>query len=148
MRHFVIHSISRYDRWKDFFSTILEHITAYKVFIPDHDLDSPEGPLTQGKSDFLSLPGISIADWQGMADSIEISGPMTEQARSVFLKFQQDAFDGFMPQLWSFQFQDEQGRVILRVEDFTVCLCWFPDEIMEILEKKGFFPSEMIEAAD
>lgn len=126
---------------------MLENTTEYKVFFPG-SINSIPGPLNQGKDDFVQLNGITINDWDGMKNSIEIHGVMNDDARKIFLRFQDDAFQGYMPQLWSFQFHDNQNRVLIRVEDFTVCLCWFSDDMIHTMEQKGLLPSEDIEPSE
>jgi hypothetical protein len=110
--------------------------------------ESTSGPFTIGKAEFLQLPDVEAKSWEGMENAIAVCGKMTEASQALFYKFQQDAFEGDMPQLWSFQFHDGKDSVIMRVEDFTVCLCWMSDEMMALMEQRELFPCEELEAVD
>ncbi|WP_305784625.1 hypothetical protein [Symbioplanes lichenis] len=80
----------------------LARADAFRVHVPDGD-----GPLSEGRPEFLALPGVEVGPWDGMRDAVEISGPLTEDARELFLRLR----------LWDFQLV-RAGTVSLQVGDF------------------------------
>lgn len=133
---FVIHSINRYNRWKDLFTFFEKKADTFKVFFPgDAQTIEPDNPLIRGKEEFLNLEGIAIKEWDGMDNSIQIEGQLNTESKRLFYNFQKDAFDGFMPQLWSFELQKHNDSV-LRVEDFTVCILYLSEQMSGDIKKE------------
>ncbi|MBA2680795.1 MAG: hypothetical protein H0U76_20670 [Ktedonobacteraceae bacterium] len=82
------------------------------------------------------MPSITISPYGGMENSIEVTGELNMVAREAFQTFMAPSFEGWKPNLWSFQFL-KGNDVMLRVEDFTVCLLFLEESEAEDLLAQG-----------
>jgi hypothetical protein len=88
------------------------------IFQGNRDAFDADEYLNAGKKEFLDLPSITISPYEGMENSIKVTGALNRVARELFLTFMAPAFQGWKPDLWSFQFL-KGNDVMLEVADFT-----------------------------
>lgn len=99
------------NNWHEIFVFCLKHADTFNIrFCNKEENESFHA--------FFSLPGISVANWVGMQDGIEIRGPLTEEVRDLFYQLQEPAFRGKQPKVWDFKLFS-QGREVLSIDDFT-----------------------------
>jgi len=135
-RAFLIHNIVGFKGWETCFRSIMEKADTFQIiFQVQSDALDAEG-LNAGKQEFLNLPSIRISAYGGMEDSIQVAGELKMGARELFLRFMAPAFQGYKPDLWSFQFL-EGDDVVLKVEDFTVGLLFLEESEVEGLVARG-----------
>lgn len=136
-RTFLVHSIPHFKGWKICFHSLMEKSDTFRIiFQGNRDASDADEYLNAGKREFLNLPAITISPYKGMENSIEVTGELNKVARELFLNFMEDAFHGYKPDLWSFQFL--QGNdVKLRVEDFSVGLLFLEESEVEDLLAQG-----------
>ena len=142
---FVIHNISGFKGWETCFQSIMEKADTFRIiFQGNRDaFDTDEG-LNAGKQAFLNVPSITISPYEGMENSIEVTGKLNRVARELFLTYTAPSFHGEKPDLWSFQFL-KGNNVMLRVEDFTVCLLFLEESDVEDLLAQGVDGTNMQE---
>jgi hypothetical protein len=111
------------DQWRTLFTYYLDEADSFLVHMPDG-----EGPLSHGREEFRSLPGISIRPWDGMRDAIEIAGELSSQSRELFTSIE-TSIESYEPdkKLWDYRFL-RGGRVVLSISDFSDLLTWPTDE--------------------
>jgi len=132
----VIFHIPRYENWIQIFDYYLEECTRFRVFFPGakHEYN-PNNPLMTGKKEFASLSEVTIRPWEGMENSIQVDGPINQNTRNLFYKYLDDPSEGYRPLLWSFELLKNE-KPLLRIEDFTVCLLNFDEEVISNLQRK------------
>lgn len=117
-RKFYVNSIPHFKGWETCFRFLMEKSDTFKIiFQGDANTLDAEG-LNAGKKDFLALPLIAISPYKGMENSIEVAGELSEAAQELFQNFMASSFEGFLSDLWSFQFL-KGNDVMLEVADFT-----------------------------
>lgn len=135
-RAFLIHNIPGFKGWETCFRYIMEKSDTFQIiFQGPSDAFDTDG-LNAGKREFLNMPSITISPYGGMENSIEVTGELNRVAREVFLSYITPAFQGYKPDLWSFQFL-KGNQVMLRVEDFTVALLFLEESEVEDLLAQG-----------
>lgn len=99
--------------WRPLLREHLDRADEFRVHMPDG-----EGPLSYGRAEFLALPAVEVRPWSGMRDAIEITGAMTPNVRSLFLRIEQslESFDSG-EKLWDYELV-ENGTVVLSIGDF------------------------------
>jgi hypothetical protein len=88
------------------------------IFQGNRDISDADEYLNAGKKEFLDLPSLTISAYEGMENSIKVTGELNRVARELFLTFMAPAFQGWKPDMWSFQFL-KGNDVVLEVADFT-----------------------------
>lgn len=108
---YLVHNIERLgcDGWSAILRLFLARANTYKAVFPD----GGEGDLAAGRADCLALDGATIVPWWGMADSSEVSGPLNDAAKALFLS------PGL--RLWHFELW-QNDELVLSLEDFTLCI--------------------------
>lgn len=93
--------------------------------------DIPNQLLT-GKEDFLNLNGTVITPWEGMDNSIKISGYLNENVIKIFRNFlfQEDIID----YIWHYSFLINEQE-IFKVNDFNVGVLYISENELNILKK-------------
>ena len=132
-RTFLIHHIPGFKGWETCFHVLMEKADTFRIiFHGTKDAFDADEYLNTGKQEFLKLPSITISPYEGMENSIEVTGELNRAAREVFLTFMAPS----QPDLWSFQFL-KGNDVMLRVEDFTVGLLFLEESEIEALLAQG-----------
>jgi hypothetical protein len=135
-RTFLVHNIPGFKGWETCFHNTMEKCDTFRIIFQGRsDVFDADG-LNAGKPEFLNMPSITISPYEGMENSIEVTGELSTAAREVFLTFMAPAFQGYIPGLWSFQFL-KGNEVMLRVEDFTVGLLFLEESDVEGLLAQG-----------
>lgn len=143
-KEFVISHISSFKGWENCFRYLIERSDNFTIIFQGSKDDTTAGELNTGKKEFLDLPSISISPYKGMKNSIEVAGELNEVAQELFLNFMAPSFDGFKPDLWSFQLV--KGNVVnLRIEDFTVALLFLDEGELEDLSSRGIDTKDLEE---
>lgn len=75
-----------------------------------------EGELGAGKSRFAALPEASLAPWDGMAGCVRVEAPLSPSARALMAEWILPTRD--QRPVWRYEILQD-GRIILRVEDFS-----------------------------
>jgi len=136
-RTFLVHHIPGFKGWETCFHFIMEKSDTFRIiFQGNRDASDADEFLNAGKQEFLNLPTRTISPHEGMDNSIEVTGELNMVARELFLTFMAPSFDGWKPDLWSFQFL-KGNDVMLRVEDFTVGLFFLEESEVEDLLAQG-----------
>ena len=136
-RTFLVHHIPGFKGWETCFHSLMEKSDTFRIiFQGNRDAFDADTLLNAGKQEFLNMPSITTSPYGGMENSIEVVGELNVVAREVFLTFMAPAFQGWKPDLWSFQFS-KGNDVILRVEDFTVGLLFLEESEVEDLLAQG-----------
>ncbi len=136
-RTFLVHSISGFKEWATCFHSLMEKSDTFRIiFQGNRDASDADAFLNAGKREFLNMPSITISAYEGMENSIEVTGELNEAARELFQTFMAPAFQGWKPDLWSFQFL-KGNEVLLRIEDFTVGLLFLEESDVEDLLARG-----------
>ena len=118
-RTFYAHSIWSFKGWETCFRFLMENSDTFRIiFQGNSDTSDADEYLNAGKKEFLNLPSITISPYEGMENSIKVTGELNKVSRELFLTFMESAFQGYKPDLWSFQFL-KGNEVILQVADFT-----------------------------
>ena len=130
---FLIHHISSFKGWETCFHFAMEKSDTFQIiFQVDGDASDEDG-LNAGKQKFLSMPSITISPYEGMENSIEVTGELNMAARELFQTYMKPSFEGWKQNLWSFQFL-EGKNAMLRVEDFSVALLFLDEsEVADLL---------------
>jgi hypothetical protein len=129
-RTFYAHSIWSFKGWETCFRFLMEKSDAFRIiFQGNRDASDADAYLNAGKKEFLDLPSITISAYEGMENSIKVTGELNRVARELFLTFMESAFQGWKPDLWSFQFL-KGNEIMLEVADFTEG--WFYLEASEV----------------
>ena len=131
-RAFLIHSFPRFKGWETCFRFVMEQCDTFRIIFQVADDALGEAGLNVGKREFLQMPSITISPYEGMENSIEVTGELNKAARELFLSFMDPSFHGETSRLWSFQFL-QGNKVMLRVEDFTVALLFLEQGELEDL---------------
>ena len=133
--YFVVSNICSTPEWKHIFTSILNHCDQFEVIYPDGEFDS-ENPLMGGKLEIEKVRGTLVKPWDGMANSVSISGELSNISRKIIYKLEEPSFTGFIPELWCFQLL-KNGTLFLSVQDFNVCLLENHQEMISLLGDKG-----------
>ncbi len=132
-RRFLVHHIPGFKGWETCFHSLMEKSDTFRIiFQGNRNAFDADTFLNAGKQEFLKLPSITISAYEGMENSIEVTGELNIVAREVFLTFMSPS----KPNLWSFQFL-KGNDVMLRVEDFTVGLLFLEESEVEDLLAQG-----------
>jgi hypothetical protein len=110
--------------WRPLFDHYLAEADSWLVHVPDGD-----GELSDGREEFLALPGVTVRPWEGMRGAVEIAGAMSAASRELFgrLKESLTSYEEGR-HLWDFRLL-RAGHVVLSVSDFSDLLIWpTPDD--------------------
>ncbi|MGS0763756.1 hypothetical protein [Syntrophomonas curvata] len=118
--------------WKEIFLFFTDKSNNFVIHFPEGE----EGFLNKGISVFKQLLDVNIKPWEGMKDSIEISGKLTRETKDLFVGYQTPAFNGEHPELWDFQYYLD-GNIALYIGDFCDCVVYVTEEDMLYLEERG-----------
>lgn len=113
--------------WHEVFVFCLQYADSFSVRLLQSDEIKNEGFAA-----LFTLPKITITNWLGAKDGIEIKGPLTEEVRDLLYELQEPAFYGECPELWDLKLFS-QGREILSIGDFTQRLIHLTDEEIDYL---------------
>jgi hypothetical protein len=134
---FLANSISASKGWEICFHYIMEKSDTFRIiFQGSKDVLESDEFLNAGKREFLSLPALTISPYGGMENSIRVTGKLDQAARGLFLTFMSPAFEGYKPDLWSFEFL-KGNDVKLSVGDFTDYLLFLEESEVEELLAQG-----------
>ena len=114
----------------------MEQADIFQIIFQSHSDASDAEGLNAGKQEFLAMPSITISPYKGMENSIEVTGKLNMVVRELFLSYMEPSFQGWKSDLWSFQFL-KGNEVMLRVEDFSVCLLFLEENEVEDLLAQG-----------
>jgi hypothetical protein len=132
-RTFYVNSIPGFKGWETCFRFLMEKSDTFRIiFQGNRDAFDADEYLNTGGKEFLNIPSITISPYEGMENSIKVTGELNIVAREVFLTFLAPS----QPDLWSFQFL-KGNDVMLRVEDFTVGLLFLEESEVEDLLAQG-----------
>ncbi|WP_027726262.1 hypothetical protein [Tuberibacillus calidus] len=134
----VILNLVDFPHWETLIDFYFDECDAFEIFFPD-DTESTEdyNPLITGYKDFLNLPQINVNQWDGMENSVCITGPLNDEAKNTFYKYVKDNHDDKYPaRLWTF-FLVKNKTKVFKIDDFTVCILETKPELMEKLNKLG-----------
>ena len=132
-RTFLVHHIPGFKGWETCFHSLMEKSDTFRIiFQGNGDAFDADEFLNAGKQEFLNMPSITLSPYEGMENSIEVTGELNTGTREVFLTFMAPS----QPDLWSFQFL-KGNDVMLRVEDFTVGLLFLEESEVEDLLAQG-----------
>lgn len=120
MTETVIENITSEPNWKEIFLSALNYSDEFKVIFPKGSY-SIDNPLQAGMIDIQSLKNTSIESFDGMDDSIAISGRISEKEKSILKKLVSPSFDKEIPDLWWFTLYNNNQEIIT-ISDFTVCI--------------------------
>ena len=136
-RTFYAHSIWSFKGWETCFRFLMEKSDTFRIiFQGNRDASDADEYLNAGKKEFLDLPSLTISPYEGMENSIKVTGELNRVARELFLTFMESAFEGYKPDLWSFRFL--KGRdVLLEVADFTEGWLYLEESEVEDLLAQG-----------
>ncbi|MFI5496571.1 hypothetical protein [Actinoplanes sp. NPDC051859] len=100
-------------QWRLLLTESLDRADEFRVHMPDGD-----GPLSFGRTEFMKLPAVQARPWSGMADAIEIAGPMSSAAKDLFLRLEV-SIESFDPErkLWDYELLTG-GTVTLSIGDY------------------------------
>jgi hypothetical protein len=144
-RTFMVYNIPNFKGWEICFRTLIEKADTFRIiFQGTTDVSDADTLLNAGKREFLSMPSITVSPYDGMENSIQVTGELDMAARKIFLTYMESAFEGYKPDLWSFQFL-VGNDVILRVDDFSDGLLFLEDSEVEDLFALGVDGSELEE---
>jgi len=136
-RTFLVHHIPGFKGWEICFRYLIEKADTFRIiFQGNSDTSDADALLNAGKKEFLSMSSITVSPYEGMENSICVTGELNMAAREVFLSFMESAFHGYKPDLWSFQFL-KGNDAILRVEDFSVGQLFLEESEVEGLLAQG-----------
>lgn len=113
--------------WHEIFVFCLQYADSFSVRLLTSDEIKSEGFC-----ELFSLPDVTITNWWGTKDGIEIKGPLTEEVRNLLYELQEPAFYGECPELWDLKLFS-QGREMLSIDDFTQRLIHLTDEEIDYL---------------
>lgn len=105
--------------------------TDFSIIYPNDDLKghyNAENPLLNGKKEVLALEGIKILPWEGMDDSIVISGKLSDAAKVFF--YNSLATRG----LWNFSLW-RGNEEVFAVSDFDNGILFLSDDEIENMEE-------------
>ncbi len=136
-RTFLVRHTPSFKGWETCFHSLMEKSDTFRIiFKGNRDTSDADAFLNAGKWEFLNLPSVTISAYEGMENSIEVTGELSMAARELFQTFMAPAFEGWKPELWSFQFL-QGNEVLLRIEDFTVGLLFLQESDVEDLLAQG-----------
>lgn len=93
--------------------------------------------LSYGRDDFPVLPGVQVAPWSGMRESIEVNGPLTAESRQLFSQIEASV-TSFEPErkLWDYRLF-RHSDLLLQVGDFSDVLVTADDGELAVLRAEG-----------
>ena len=140
----VIHNVSSFKGWETCFRSLIEKSDNFTIIFQGNEKTLATGELDAGKKEFLNVPFISISPYKGMENSIEVAGELNKAAQKLFWRFMTPSFEGYKPDLWSFQLLKGK-EVKLRVEDFTVAILFLEEDELAYLSSQGVDTQDMLE---
>lgn len=141
---FVISHIPNFKGWKTCFQYVMEKSDNFKIIFQGNKTTLGTDGLNAGKKEFLALPFTSVSPYKGMEHSIELAGELSKAAQELFSHFMSPSFDGYKPELWSFQLLSGK-EVMLRVEDFSLAILFLEENEVAYLSSKGIDTQNMLE---
>lgn len=120
------------DEWKRVFSYILNEADSFKIYFPNGD----EEILNIGKNSFESLSNIKVRNWEGMQDSMEVRGELTNEIRNIFMEYEAPSVEKQGDKLWSFRLY-KGNRELMYIGDFTDKIIHLTDEEIMYLNQLG-----------
>lgn len=94
-----------------FLALYLATATSFRAYFPE------ESELAAGKQPFADLPEATLSPWHGMPNCSCVEAPLSPSARALMAEWILPT-TGHRP-LWQYELLQD-GRIILRVEDFSV----------------------------
>src|SRR2546421_3096926 len=95
-RTFLVHSIPHFKDWETCFHFIMEKSDTFRIiFQGNWDASDADAFLNAGKQEFLNLPSLTISAYEGMENSIAVTGELNRVARELFSTFMAPAFQGY-----------------------------------------------------
>jgi hypothetical protein len=132
-RTFFVHHIPDFEGWETCFRFLMEKSDTFRIILQgNRDASDADEYLNAGKKEFLDLPSITISPYEGMENSIKVTGELNRVAREIFLTF----LAPDEPDLWSFQFL-KGNDVMLEVADFTEGWLYLEESEVEDLLAQG-----------
>lgn len=131
-----IYNISSFKGWESCFRFFMERSDTFAIIFHGDRNDTRAVGLNSGKKEFLDLPAVTISPYGGMKDSFIVTGELTRTAQDLFLNFVAPSFEGYVSDLWSFQFL--KGNVVtISVEDFSEAFFFLDESELEDLSSRG-----------
>lgn len=139
-KKWVILNLVDFPRWEMLIDFYFDECDAFEIVFPDDTESSEEdNPLITGYKDFLNLPQINVTPWDGMQNSVRITGPLNAETKHTFYKYVKDQHDDQYPaRLWTF-FLIKNQTIVFKIDDFTVCILEQTPEIIAKLNKLGLY---------
>ncbi|MCF6138850.1 hypothetical protein [Pseudalkalibacillus berkeleyi] len=123
-------NIMDFDDWEKVYKSCLTYANHFNIVYPIGKCDE-ENPLMTGKDEFLSLSGTIQKPWDGMQDSVVISGGLNSTAIFLFNKYIEPSFNGESSYLWQWQLLKEDVPCI-EVSDFNVCTITLSEDLLAL----------------
>jgi hypothetical protein len=120
------------DQWRRLLGHCLRQADSFAVHFP-----SGPGMLSCGREEFTALPGVRVARWSGMRESIEVTGPLTGESRGLFGRIE-TSVASYEPErkLWDYRLF-RHGDLLLQVGDFSDVLVAADDRELAALRAEG-----------
>ncbi len=135
-KEYIISSISSFKGWESCFRYFMERSDTFAIIFHGDRNDTRAVGLNSGKKEFLDLPAVTISPYGGMKDSFIITGELTRAAQDLFLNFVAPSFEGYVSDLWSFQFL--KGNVVtISIEDFSEAFFFLDESELKDLSSRG-----------
>ena len=132
-RTFYVNHIPHFKGWETCFRFLMEKSDTFRIILQgNRDAFDADDYLNTGKQEFLNLPSITISPYEGMKNSIKVTGELNMVAREIFLTF----LAPDEPNLWSFQFL-KGNDIMLEVADFTEGWLYLEESEVEDLLARG-----------
>ncbi|TGB03662.1 hypothetical protein [Halobacillus salinus] len=131
----VCSDITSLTNWKRVFEYAIDHSTSFSIVFPEGEPDD-ENPLLTGKSDFLRLEEVTVNTWDGMADSIIVSGRLCNEALNTFRKYMTPSFSNEGALLWHFDLFNEMNPV-MSISDFHVCILHLDQQALDVMKQEN-----------
>ncbi|TKC15205.1 hypothetical protein [Robertmurraya kyonggiensis] len=88
------------------------------------------------------MRNVTIKPWDGMDNSIIISGSLDSEARKLIYKYTSPSFEGGVNDLWHYNIYKDD-ILFLGIQDFSVCLLENHAGVLELLKNIGVDPQTL-----
>ena len=118
--------------WRRLLNYWLGQADSFAVHFPDGP-----GMLSCGRDEFPALAGVRVRPWDGMRESVEVSGPLNPESRQLFDRIE-TSVTSYEParKLWDYRLF-RNGGIVLQIGDFSDVLVTADDDELATIRAGG-----------
>lgn len=128
------------ESWEKLFFYFINKGDNFKIYLPLHE----DGTKDSIGDDFSRLHKVNIKSWEGMKNSIEISGELNKNTKELILKYEEPSFLGGNGELWSLEIYLGEEKLIY-IGDFNDRLIYLDRNDFGFITEGGIDTKDWIE---